>query len=659
MQTNTMGGIGRKAVSVVAAATLAFGIAVPASLATADDAYAVSVDGYVTAAAYRAAEPAPEILGLSGVGTNTAWTGLDELDWSAPVHYIMGTAEYNSNPNPYMVNTISGETPGQVYDSRQGGPTAAMYPYDPAQYADNSAVWDLLPDVIIGTGNGVDYSDAAYAPAAGAANGVTDYDPIGVSYRSTDVYTMIDTMYDIAAAGDQVAAETGKSLRYGSATDIAKDYERYVRGTQGYILQRLAQDGADQKTVALVNNYDAASGTYSIACTGVEEGTAAANRYLEATQNVAVNLADTLAEDGAEAVSVTPDQLASVDLIMLGYQATQEGQLSIEEILATFSADMTAKAYWVGSENGSAGSCYGVTMNSVENAQNTGRILGCLYPEYIDQDNWVAYYYDNFYHINDGKLGEAIDNAMDGVRNWDSTGDLTTWTADDAADYNAAEVAADIQAGCDYIAANEASLPALLALSDNLADDEASFPDVVADQWYTPFVEQAVELGLMGGRSDTGLFGIGTDMTRAEALTVLYRAATGAAIDEAYGADETPFEDVEDNAWYTNAVNWAYENQITTGTSETTFEPDAPITREMIATYVWRVAGEPVAADTSVFDAAPDRAEVSAYAVNALQWTACNDILSGDDNTRELNPGDNALREQAAKIFVQAYDFIA
>ena len=85
----------------------------------------------------------------------------------------------------------------------------------------------------------------------------------------------------------------------------------------------------------------------------------------------------------------------------------------------------------------SAGSMYGVVMNSVENAQNIGRILGCLYPEYNDQDQWIAYYYDCFYHLNESDLAYVIDNAMDGVRNWDAAGsELTTWTTDDVADYD-------------------------------------------------------------------------------------------------------------------------------------------------------------------------------------------------------------------------------
>ena len=134
----------------------------------------------MTAAAYRAAEPAPEILGISGVSTNNAWTSVGVLDWSAPVYYIMGT-DINSAPNPYMYNAVLNVANGNedaqptlVYTSRQGGPAAAMYEY--GADADSDAVWNMLPDIIVGTGQGesVDYSQANYAPAAGEANGTVN-----------------------------------------------------------------------------------------------------------------------------------------------------------------------------------------------------------------------------------------------------------------------------------------------------------------------------------------------------------------------------------------------------------------------------------------------------------------------------------------------------
>lgn len=459
---------------------------------------AADVEGYVTAAAYRAAEPAPEILGISGISTNNAWTEVGKLDWSAPVYYIMGT-DINSNPNPYMYNAVLNALNGNenaqptiVYTTRQGGPMAAMYEY--GADADSDAAWNMLPDIIVGVGQGevVDYSAEGYAPAAGEANGVGDYSPVGIKYDNTNIYTMIDTMYNLAEAADGAVAQSNGSakLRYGSATDIAAQYEQYVKGTQGYVLSQLG--GAELKKVALVSDYDAATGTYKLTQTGVAEGTATANRYLEATQFVATNIADGMEADPVEetaaaqggqgqggqggqgggraasapSVTVTIDELADVDLILLGSQAGQENIASTEDILASFTDDMKQKTYWVNSDTSSAGSMYGVVMNSVENAQNIGRILGCLYPEYIDQDQWIAYYYDNFYHLNQSDLANTIDNAMDGVRNWDASGsELTSWTTDDVSDYDKAAVEKKLGEGTKYIADNASSVNELLAAS--------------------------------------------------------------------------------------------------------------------------------------------------------------------------------------------------
>lgn len=471
MHMKALKGFAHKAVCGVSALVLACGLAAFPAAGSIDQAYAdsVSTDGYITAASYRAAEPAPEILGLSNVGTNAVWQSEGELTWSAPYYYIFGTAEYNSNPNPYMVNSVSGGTPTLIVYQRQGGPFAKMPLYGSGMKGVDD-VWMAKPDIIVGTGSSSSdagiYQTEEYADTLAAVDSSGKYSPVGVTYDATNVYAMIDVMYNLAAAADAIdAADSTKTLRYGNATEIAKKYEKYVRGTQGYVLMRLAADGAEQKTVALVNGYDSASNTYTLTQTGVAEGTATANRYLEATQFVATNIADDLDDP-----TVTAEELAKVDLIMLGSQAGQENIASTEDILATFSADMLAKTYWVTSENGSAGSTYGVVMNSVENAQNIGRILGCLYPEYINQANWIAYYYDNFYHIADGKLGAAVDNAMDGVRNYKATDTsnitaMTVWGEADVANYIESDVDLKLSQGVSYLQTEYAD-DAYLAPSD-------------------------------------------------------------------------------------------------------------------------------------------------------------------------------------------------
>lgn len=656
---------GSKVVASVCAITMAATMVAIPAFGGAQKAYAAAdATGYVTCAAYRAAESAPEILGLSGVSTNSAWQNVGVLDWNAPYYYIMGT-DLNVNANPYMVNAVSNNAtgttdaqPSLVFTQRQGGPMANMYAY--GVNADSDAAWNMLPDVILGTGQKteVDYSDAAYAPAAAAANGATDYNPIGIKFDSANIYTMIDTMYNLASAGDQIVSESNgtKQLRYGNATDIAKQFEKYVKGLQGYVLKNISA----KKTVALVKNYDAASGTYELVPTGVAEGTATANRYLEAVQSVAVNLGDSQ-------TTATKDDLAKVDLIMLGSQSGTENIASTEDILASFSSDMAAKTYWVNSAHNSAGSCYGVTMNAVENAQNLGRILGCLYPELIDQDNAICYYYDNFYHITTAGLPTAIDNAMDGVRNWDAAdgSDLTNWTEADAADYNEASFDALLDEGIAYIQSND--VPFMLKLTANYTSDTTAvagkFTDVDPSEWYANAVGFVSDKGLMTGYAGTRHFGPTNEMTRAEFATILWRyaepVAAGAYANDA--ANQSGLTDVEPNAFYTAAVNWAVENGIITGytnddgTSTGSFGPNDAVTFEQMMTIIarYKAGSELSSVDTSVLDRFADVAQVSNFAKQALAWTFTQGYYSGSDGS--ILPLDNVERGRCARVLYNGF----
>ena len=493
---------GRKLMCVVASLAIAASMTAftPAAIqeAFADDSTtytAVDTTGYVTAASYRAAEPTPEILGLSNVASNTAWSELGALDWSAPYYYIFGTSEYNSNPNPYMVNTVfnyltgtEDYSPSMVYDNtRSGGPTASLNDYTTSQ-----VVWDLLPDVILGNNKGYNYNSDDYAVAAATANDASDYKTYGygdtdgtgdygVVYDSTDIYSMIESMYNLAEAGNAAAAGTGKSLRYGDAVDIAEDFEEYVKGIQGYVLKAIANGTVEKKTVALIYNYDSETDTYQCIQTGVAEGTATSNRYLEAVQFVATNIADSKDVDDDGYATVTAAEMAEVDLILVGSQSGSENLLDTESLVSSLSTELQNKTYWMSSTNGSAGSCYGVVMNSVENAQNIGRIVGCLYDELLSQSDLIAYYYQNFYHINTDKLSECIDKAMDGVRNWNAAGsssEATAWEESDTANYNEAAVQAIIDEGVVYIANNSSALDttaaSYLALSSYITSDDIS-----------------------------------------------------------------------------------------------------------------------------------------------------------------------------------------
>ncbi len=476
-----MFGFKSRTVSVVVATGLAVGI-----MATPAFADSLDTSDYVSAAARRAAAPAPEILGLSGVeecataffdGSNLPSSA---LSWQYPKYYLFGTSEYNVNPNPYMYNLLYGDANSKkiAVTNMKGSPNTTLPAYNSTGANSwSNLVWDLFPDVIIGNANGVDYNGKEYAKAVAEAKGVANYSVIGVNYGFSNYAGLITAMYDIADAGDSTAANTGKQLRYGSAKDIAVQYEEYILGTQGYILSQLQATGAQKKVVALITNYDKETDTYTLMESHVQDGTAASNRYLETVENVSTQLNTIIGK-----TTCTSADLDKCDLIMFGSQGDGASE---DDMIASLSDSQKAKAYYTTGSN--AGSCYGVTMNSVENAANIGRILGCLYPEYIDQDDFVAYYFDNFYHIKSDKLGDAMDNAMDGVVNWDATGDRTEWTAADADTYSEAAVQAKINRGMAYLQSLGADAPSTLAPSRNATTQsvnisyEAAYDKVTVD----------------------------------------------------------------------------------------------------------------------------------------------------------------------------------
>ena len=110
--------------------------------------------------------------------------------------------------------------------------------------------------------------------------------------------------------------------------------------------------------------------------------------------------------------------------------------------------------------------------------------------------------------------------------------------------------------------------------------------DVDENDWYAPAVAWCVERGLMQGVSPR-YFGIGRTVTRAEAVTALYRLA-GSPEDFA----ENVYYDVPADAWYAPAVLWARGAGLTSGVSPHYFGADTPVTREQLALFLYRAAAE-------------------------------------------------------------------
>ena len=179
-------------------------------------------------------------------------------------------------------------------------------------------------------------------------------------------------------------------------------------------------------------------------------------------------------------------------------------------------------------------------------------------------------------------------------------------------------------------------------------DDTAGFSDVKTTAWYYEAVQYAVDNGLFQGTSAT-TFEPDTVMTRAMLVTVLYRLDGEPAVMAANG-----FTDVKNNAWYTDAVTWASQNNIVSGYGNGLFGTSDAITREQLATILYNYAnykGDSVA-DTAQLDSYTDSGEISVWAETSLSWAVGADLINGITETT-LAPCGSATRAQVATILMR------
>ena len=150
------------------------------------------------------------------------------------------------------------------------------------------------------------------------------------------------------------------------------------------------------------------------------------------------------------------------------------------------------------------------------------------------------------------------------------------------------------------------------------------FIDVPAGSYYYDAVLWAVENGITTGAS-ASRFDPNGICTRAQAVTFLWRAAGSPAAKSAV----MPFADVKVGSYYYDAVLWAVENGITKGTSETMFSPDATCSRAQIVTFLWRSQKSPAAGTANPFT----DVKASAYYADAVLWAVKEDVTKGTPNT--------------------------
>jgi len=193
------------------------------------------------------------------------------------------------------------------------------------------------------------------------------------------------------------------------------------------------------------------------------------------------------------------------------------------------------------------------------------------------------------------------------------------------------------------------------ALTAGALAADLPFTDVSNANWFHGAVEFVYERGVMTGTTAT-TFAPNAALTRAQLVTILWRMEGEPTV-----SFEPIFDDVPEGRWFSDAVIWAYDKEIVTGTGPATFAPGANITREQFATMLYRYAAF-AGHDLTVpawfnFNQFTDRGDVSSWANEAMRWAVYNGLIGGTSGTA-LSPRGAATRAQAATILMRFMQWV-
>ena len=178
----------------------------------------------------------------------------------------------------------------------------------------------------------------------------------------------------------------------------------------------------------------------------------------------------------------------------------------------------------------------------------------------------------------------------------------------------------------------------------------SGFSDLSPSAWYHDGVHFALENGVMNGMGD-GLFQPETATSRAMIVTMLWRMEGEPASDY-----NLTFQDVVPGSWYAEAVRWAAAEGIVEGYSDEAFGPADNITREQLAAILYRYARykglDVTVTDETILNRFEDAAEVSSWALTAMQWAVQKGLISGMTETT-LSPKTSATRAQVATMLMR------
>ena len=633
-------------------------------------------ENVITATAHRAASP---ILGMFGLN---AVSGFGMINGSAPTDLataqkspavgIWGSA-INDSPDPYYwnyfynfyaeANGLELSTDVLQNPSRAASPVGA----DTTLSEEGGTVSISLttrPEIVVGcasSNSGTDTNgyDAQIATinsrSAGDEyyqEGDESYAPELVSYQTTYIKQMIQSVYRLADSVKNVMNNTGKVTRYADTTEevdaLAQDYEDYVYGLIAYVRKAIDEGSIEEKTVAVVTALND-DGTYTLADTLSTSATSLVRGY-EYSMAVSKNLLDEVTyqdQEGTDARgstttmhTVTKEQLLQADVIV----TINNTNITADAINETLGED-TFDGIVI---SNTPSALYGMTMNSVENAMGYAYVIGCMYSDTLGLNpvDLCTYFYERFLHVT------STDGLKTVVHNNFANAILPSGIAGDLSDtYSLESVKAIFDEGKEYYLANELKFHTdedkLIGINE-WSCTQIPYTDVTNPNasYYQPVLWAMIN-DITNGTSAT-TFGTKDTCTRAQIVTFLWRAA-GSPEPE---TTESPFTDVTNpNASYYKAVLWAVENGITTGTSTTTFSPKRECTRAQAVTFIWRAYNSPEPETTE--SAFTDVTNPAASYYKAVLWAVENGITTGTSTTT-FSPGKSCTRAQIVTFLYRA-----
>ena len=489
-------------------------------------------DKLITVAAHSQAYITPEVLGLTNVTSrsqelpaNFATNASDDASSfclnEAQNMAVLGVfgSDINENPNPYLYNyfyncyaTEKNLTPSAfgtytLSKDISGSPmnAAATGGYDQNGTTVCASLY-LRPDILLGVGpvNGdtTGYTTAIAAlPENQDSNKNNDYNPLQYVYSANHVYSFISTLYDLGdAAHDIMTADSTRTVRYGDPQVIAGDVEKYMKGLEAYVIEQQKKSGAGLKTVAVVD----CGATNTLRSNGTignnqfvlntkdcsTQPTTNFSRVAEFVSDVSVNLADKLGlkpQDYTKAAgtagnffyAATADQiiensdavlfadvLSSIPENQGGNAAVNNFKSELKELSSAANAKKVDDIEMMSSTFDCVGS---VGANSVENVFGCAYYTAYLYPEYLNQFDVAAYWYQNFYHVNDLSKLQSVMTANFATSSVQSSYEKTY--TPDISNYSEAQVEAKIVEGMNYYEKNADSFKGTLIYVDGRTEE--------------------------------------------------------------------------------------------------------------------------------------------------------------------------------------------